>query len=66
MNEEIKQEYLGDAVYASFDGYHVMLAVNDPNNHVVALEPAVLKALWRYSEKMQAAIKADWEAREQS
>jgi hypothetical protein len=39
-------EYLGDGVYAQFDGYSVSLIVNDHRNEpVVVLEPSVLKAL---------------------
>ena len=40
--------YLGDGVYASFDGYQIWLAVNDSNNKVIALEPAVMSALINY------------------
>lgn len=43
-----KDAHLGDGVYASFDGYHVWLAVNDHRNRVVALEPSVLDALFAY------------------
>ena len=44
--------YLGDAVYASFDGYHVLLHVNHHENPpAVALEPEVIKALVKYQEK---------------
>jgi hypothetical protein len=39
-------DYLGDGVYAQFDGYNVSLIVNDHrNNPVVVLEPGVIKAL---------------------
>jgi hypothetical protein len=44
--------YLGDGVYASFDGYHIWLAVNDHTNTVVALEPAVFAALMRYKDRI--------------
>ena len=40
-----KQVYLGDGVYASFDGWVIWLAVNNPENIVVALEPDVLENL---------------------
>ena len=44
--------YLGDSVYAEFDGYHVVLTTNngypdDPRN-VIALEPAVYSSLLRF------------------
>lgn len=41
-------EYIGDGVYVSFDGYQIWLAVNDHQNKVVALEPAVMFNLMRY------------------
>jgi hypothetical protein len=43
------EKYLGDGVYATFDGYQVWLAVNDHKNVVVALEPNVLFALADYA-----------------
>lgn len=42
-------EYLGDGVYASFDGYQIWLAVNDHTNKAVALEPEVMRALVGYA-----------------
>ena len=42
------EQYLGDGVYASFDGYQVWLAANHHENRVIALEPAVFKALCGY------------------
>ena len=39
------ETYLGDAVYASFDGYQIWLRTGDGNNQRIALEPAVLCAL---------------------
>jgi len=45
----MKDRYLGDGVYASFDGYQIWLAVNDHRNTpVVALEPLVMEALIQY------------------
>lgn len=49
-------DYLGDGVYASFDGYQVWLAVNDHRNKVVALEPSVLDALYRYRQRLSQEI----------
>lgn len=45
--------YLGDGVYASFDGYHIWLAANHHENKVIALEPPVLEALIRYANTLQ-------------
>jgi len=41
-------KYLGDGVYASFDGYQVWLAANHHENKVVAIEPAVWENLIDY------------------
>lgn len=44
-----EKRYLGDGVYASFDGYQVWLHVNHHEAHpCVALEPAVIDAINRY------------------
>ena len=55
MNEDEKYQstYLGDGVYASFDGYSVWLAVGHPENNVVALEPGVLAHLVQYIETLK-------------
>ena len=47
--------YLGDGVYASFDGYSVWLAVNHHENNVVALESEVLARLFEYVERLKEA-----------
>jgi len=44
--------YLGDGVYASFDGYQIWLAANHHENVVIALEPAVLKRLVGYQNAL--------------
>jgi hypothetical protein len=46
------EEYLGDGLYADFDGYQIILAANDrvcgrPTDKV-ALEPGVISAFNRY------------------
>jgi len=47
-------EYLGDGVYASFDGYHIILDLRGQDNYTrIALEPAVMAALDAYAERMQ-------------
>jgi hypothetical protein len=46
------QDYLGDGVYASFDGYQIWLAANHPDNRVIALEPMVFEALLRYQKDL--------------
>ena len=42
--------YLGDGVYASFDGYQIWLSVNHHENKQVALEPKVMEALLEYAD----------------
>ena len=48
-------EYLGDGVYASYDGYQVWLAVNHHANKVIALEADVYGNLKKYVEKIYQA-----------
>lgn len=52
MKPDSQDDYLGDGVYASFDGYQIWLAVNDHENKVVALEPRVMDALLRYAHRV--------------
>lgn len=45
--------YLGDAVYASFDGYHIWLHLNDHRSRgLIALDPRVFEALKRYAKRV--------------
>ena len=46
---KIEDRYLGDGVYASFDGYQVWLAANHHENKVIALESDVMRKLVEYS-----------------
>ena len=49
----VEPTYLGDAVYASFDGYHIWLHLNDHRSPgLIALEPAVLAALREYANRI--------------
>jgi len=57
-------DYLGDGVYASFDGYHIRLAVDHHENVVVYLEPSVLDALDRYRDRINQIVKETNEKRE--
>ena len=53
MSEELEKynSYLGDGVYASFDGYMIWLAVNHHENKVVALEPEVIQTFIEYLKR---------------
>ena len=47
------ETYLGDAVYASFDGYQIWLRTGDGGNQRIALEPLVLAALDAYRKNLR-------------
>lgn len=50
---ESEHEYLGDSVYASFDGYHIWLRTGShDNSDALALEPAVFAALVKYERRV--------------
>lgn len=52
----IEDTYLGDSVYASFDGYNIVLDLRTQDNTTrIALEPDVLIALVEYMERVYAA-----------
>jgi hypothetical protein len=53
----MSDEYLGDGVYASFDGYQIWLAVNHHENKVIALDTFVYSALCRYVDKLNDKLK---------
>lgn len=57
MSDE-KNEYLGDGVYASYDGFNIWLAVNNHENKVIALEPEVFDELCQYVERINAENRA--------
>ena len=51
MNDE---HYLGDGLYASFDGWQIKLrAPRHEGDHEVFLEPPVLSALLEYIEELK-------------
>lgn len=50
------RDYLGDAVYASFDGYHIWLTTG--NNQRIALEPPVFRALISYEQQLMEQLRA--------
>ena len=53
MNEVINDEYLGDGVYASFDGHNICLDLRGQDSTTwIALEPKVMVALLRYSDRV--------------
>lgn len=53
--------YLGDGVYAQFDGYHIWLLVgsHDYPTDKVAIEPEVFLALTSFAKKVGMAPRED-------
>jgi hypothetical protein len=53
----IHDEYLGDGVYASFDGFQIWLdtRAQSPVNRI-ALDPQTYSALLRYAQRIKALI----------
>ena len=50
---EIKDEYLGDGVYASWDGYNIWLDLRGQDARTkIALEPHTIDALVKYNESI--------------
>lgn len=55
---ETDQVYLGDSVYASFDGYHVVLRAND-GTQTIYLDPGVLNSLDQYVSGIRSGVVPD-------
>jgi hypothetical protein len=55
MLPPVQETYLGDAVYASSDGYQIRLRTGDGNNQVIYLDGGVYKALVRFVDAMDNA-----------
>lgn len=48
----VEPTYLGDGVYASFDGYHIWLHLGRHDNpRLIAIEPQVYDALKHYAKR---------------
>lgn len=57
MPERIEDRYIGDGVYASFDGYHIILDLRAQDNTTrIALEPPVLDELLRFRKDIATMI----------
>ena len=57
MKKIIEDRYLGDGVYASFDGYQIWVdtRAQEPVSRI-ALEPGVMQSLERFQRDVSAAI----------
>lgn len=49
-DKQTSDTYLGDGVYASFDGWHIWLAANHHENKVIALESQVTERFMAYAQ----------------
>ncbi len=57
--DKFPDQYLGDGVYASTDGYHIILDLRAQDTTTrIALEPEVLAELNRYVKQAEDAVKA--------
>lgn len=49
----MNKRYLGDAVYADYDGYHIILSISEGTyDNQIFLDPSVMKNLKEYEEDM--------------
>lgn len=57
----VTEMYLGDAVYASFDGYHIWLKTSNGISitNEIALEPGVLNLLDMFRKQLQEQAALD-------
>jgi hypothetical protein len=51
-NKRIKEEYIGDAVYVSFDGFALCLRTGDSNNQRIYVEPSVFSKLVDFAKSV--------------
>lgn len=53
--------YLGDGVYAVFDGYSIVLDLRMQSDHKISLEPSVLVELDRFRKAIKEKYSGDVE-----
>ena len=58
MNDLTKPVYLGDALYAAYDGYQIVLYASngETRTNTVYLEPAVLAQFFSYVDELKKAV----------
>lgn len=63
----VQKEYIGDGVYADYDGYHIILTAENGiiATNRIALEGQVCKQLQRYIKNLQDALRAADKEQEQ-
>ena len=56
-------QYIGDGVYASYDGWNIVLTTGNHEpalaDNIIALEPEVIESLNRYTVWLKARLEAD-------
>jgi tartrate dehydratase beta subunit/fumarate hydratase class I family protein len=59
LHKRIKEKvYIGDGLYAQFDGWHIVLSAPRMNGeHFVCLEPSVLREFDEYRERLYKNLK---------
>ena len=54
------ETYLGDGLYASFDGWQITLrAPRESGDHYVSLEPSVYRAMLEFVARQQSATSGE-------
>ena len=57
MSNLIEDRYIGDGVYASFDGFHIWLDLRRQDSTTrIALEPSVMRKLDRFRDDLKNII----------
>ncbi len=54
MTKNKNETYLGDGVYATFNGYSIVLDLRMESDHRIRLEPAVLARLNEFADSFKA------------
>lgn len=54
---DVPEVYLGDGVYASYDGYHIVLDLRAQGSDRIAMEPEVLHELDKFRSTVNALYK---------
>ena len=56
----MEEQYLGDGLYASFDGFMIILrAPREEGDHWVGLEPAVFDNLLKFMDQITKEVATD-------
>lgn len=52
------KDYLGDGVYADFNGFEIVLTTEDgiSVHNIIVMEPAVVAAFDRYRERLKKVV----------